>query len=103
MRTFGEAPPPPSFFDRLKTGLSKTGLGDILTKKKIGKDTDAYKAYSIGKLPPAHLHARATRYAVKLFLAHLHEVMYVQHHGRKPPLPYAIGILGHAHKIEPVM
>ncbi len=35
MRTFGEAPPPPSFFDRLKTGLSKTGLGDILTKKKL--------------------------------------------------------------------
>ena len=35
MRTFGEAPPPPTFFDRLKTGLSKTGLGDILTKKKL--------------------------------------------------------------------
>ena len=34
MRTFGEAPPPPTFFDRLKTGLSKTGLGEILTKKK---------------------------------------------------------------------
>ena len=32
MRTFGEAPPPPTFFDRLKTGLSKTGLGEILTK-----------------------------------------------------------------------
>jgi hypothetical protein len=75
---------------------------DILTKKKIGKDTDAYKAYSVGKLPPAHIHARATRYAVKLLLAHLHEVMYVQHHGRQPPLPYAIGILGHAHKISPV-
>lgn len=75
---------------------------DILTKKKIGKDTDAYKAYSVGKLPPAHIHARATRYAAKLLLAHLHEVMYVQHHGRQPPLPYAIGILGHAHKISPV-
>jgi fused signal recognition particle receptor len=35
MRTFGEAPPPPTFFDRLKTGLSKTGLGEILTKKKL--------------------------------------------------------------------
>ena len=28
MRTFGEAPPPPTFFDRLKSGLAKTGLGD---------------------------------------------------------------------------
>jgi fused signal recognition particle receptor len=35
MRTFGAAPPPPTFFDRLKTGLSKTGLGEILTKKKL--------------------------------------------------------------------
>ncbi|MEI7790028.1 MAG: signal recognition particle-docking protein FtsY [Alphaproteobacteria bacterium] len=35
MRTFGEAPPPPTFFDRLKSGLSKTGLGEILTKKKL--------------------------------------------------------------------
>src|SRR6201996_797499 len=35
MRTFGEAPPPPTFFDRLKSGLAKTGLGEILTKKKL--------------------------------------------------------------------
>ena len=35
MRTFGEAPPPPTFFDRLKTGLAKTGLGEILVKKKL--------------------------------------------------------------------
>ncbi|MFO1248660.1 MAG: signal recognition particle-docking protein FtsY [Alphaproteobacteria bacterium] len=41
MRTFGEAPPPPTFFDRLKAGLSKTGLGEILTKKKL--DADAVK------------------------------------------------------------
>jgi fused signal recognition particle receptor len=41
MRTFGEAPPPPSFFDRLKTSLSKTGLGEILTKKKLDADAIA--------------------------------------------------------------
>ena len=35
MRTFGEAPPPPTFLERLKSSLSKTGLGDILTKKKL--------------------------------------------------------------------
>jgi fused signal recognition particle receptor len=39
MRTFGEAPPPPTFFDRLKSGLAKTGLGEILTKKKLDADT----------------------------------------------------------------
>src|SRR5580698_4719426 len=41
MRTFGEAPPPPTFFERLKSGLSKTGLGEILTKKKLDADTIA--------------------------------------------------------------
>jgi fused signal recognition particle receptor len=41
MRTFGEAPPPPTFFDRLKTGLSKTGLGEFLTKKKLDAATIA--------------------------------------------------------------
>ena len=35
MRTFGEAPPPPTFLERLKTSLSKTGLGEILTKNKL--------------------------------------------------------------------
>jgi fused signal recognition particle receptor len=35
MRTFGEAPSPPTFLERLKTSLSKTGLGEILTKKKL--------------------------------------------------------------------
>lgn len=66
---------------------------------KIGKDTDAYKAYIQGKLPPAHIHARAKRYAVKLFLSHWHEVAYVDRYGQQPPLPYPIAHQAHAHKI----
>jgi hypothetical protein len=72
-----------------------------LEKFNIGKSTDAYKAYSEGRLPPAHIHARAKRYAVKLLLAHYHEVAYKDHYGKEPPLPYAVGILGHAHIIAP--
>lgn len=87
--------------ERNERGDFTVQAAQVLERKKIGKDTDAYKAYIKGKLPPAHLHARATRYAVKLFLAHLHEVMYLQHFKRPPPLPYAIGILGHAHKSSP--
>lgn len=71
-----------------------------LKKYNIGKTTDAYKHYSVGKLPPAHIQARAKRYAVKLFLAHFHEVMYKDHYKIMPPNPYPIAILGHAHKIE---
>jgi fused signal recognition particle receptor len=46
MRQFGEAPPPPTFFERLKEGLAKSagtlGLADILVKKKL--DADAVQA-----------------------------------------------------------
>ena len=72
----------------------------ILTKKKIGKNTEAYKWYSQGKLPPAHIHARARRYAVKIFLSHFFEVAYEIKYGKRPPEPYSIAILNHAHKIE---
>lgn len=72
---------------------------DVLRRKKIGRDTDAYKSYSIGKLPPAHIHARAKRYAVKLFLAHYHETGYKLHFKTEPPAPYPIAILGHGHRI----
>lgn len=58
------------------------------------------KTYAEGKLPDGHLHARAKRYAVKLFLSHLHEV-WRKNEGLEVPLPYPIAQLGHAHKIEP--
>lgn len=71
-----------------------------LAKHKIGKTTDAYKAYSVGKLPPAHIHARAKRYTVKMFISHLHEV-WRKKEGLEVPKPFAIAHLDHVHKIEP--
>lgn len=71
-----------------------------LKKYKIGKETDAYKAYIEGKLPPAHIHARAKRYAVKLFLSHFHEALYRTHYGKMPPKPYVYEHGGHAHVIR---
>lgn len=70
-----------------------------LEKYNIGKNTDAYKWYSQGKLPPAHINQRASRYAVKIFLSHLFSVWYEMEHKEKPPKPYAIAILNHAHEI----
>jgi hypothetical protein len=67
---------------------------------RVGKSKEAWKHYSVGKLPPGHLHSRAKRYAVKLFLAHWHETAYRAHFKAEPPLPYAIAILGHTHKIN---
>lgn len=68
---------------------------------KIGKTTDAYKWYSQGKLPPAHIQQRCERYATKIFLSHFWEIWYLLHHKALPPNPFAIGILGHAHKFNP--
>jgi hypothetical protein len=70
-----------------------------LKKYKIGKDTDAYQFYSRGMLPPGHIEQRAERYAVKIFLSHLFSVWYEMDRGEKPPKPYAIAILNHAHEI----
>ena len=78
----------------------KTQAAAKLEKYNIGKATDAYKSYSIGKLPPAHVHARATHYAVKIFLSHLFEV-WREIEGLPIPKPFAIAILGHAHEIKP--
>lgn len=67
---------------------------------KVGKSTEAYKHYKEFRLPPGQIDARARRFAVKLFLAHLFDVMYKAEYGKEPPLPYPIAILGHAHHIK---
>jgi hypothetical protein len=86
---------------RNEEGRFKEQAEEKLRKFKIDKSTDAYKSYSIGKLPPAHIHTRAERYATKLFLAHLHHIMYHVEFGVDPPKPYVIGQLGHVHYIPP--
>lgn len=92
--------------ERKEREIARNGSGDLadqaaakLVKFKIGKGTEAFKAYSDGRLPDAHIHARAKRWAVKLFLAHWHHVAYECHYGVAPPKPYALTILGHAHEI----
>jgi len=67
---------------------------------RVKKTTDAYKFYIIGKLPPAQIDARARRWAVKIFLSHLHAEWYRRHFNQEPPKPFAIAILGHAHEIK---
>ena len=73
----------------------------ILAAKRIGRNTNAYQWYSQGKLPPAHIHARAKRYAVKVFLSHWHHVSYEVEYGEPPPRPYVIEHLGHADYMAP--
>jgi hypothetical protein len=88
--------------------ITKNEAGDFadqaaatLLAKKFGQDTMAIKYYQQGKLPPARIHARARRYSVKLFLSHLHHVMYESHYGTQPPKPYIIEHGGHVHFVRP--
>lgn len=91
----------------LETELNEKGhyadqAAKILATKNIGKDTDAYKAYSQGKLPKAQIQRRATRWATKIFVVHVFEEMYKVHNNGKEPEPfYVFTHLGHKDYIEP--
>jgi len=84
---------------RNEAGLYADQAAAKLEKFDIGHDTDAYKAYSAGFLPPAHIHGRAERWTVKLFLSHYHAVAYETHYGTPAPKPYVFDHLGHQHEI----
>jgi Transposase IS116/IS110/IS902 family len=73
----------------------------MLSAKKWRKETISRAAYEEGKLPQGHVHARAKRWAVKLFLAHYHHVAYEVRFGQPPPMPYVISILGHGDYVGP--
>ena len=74
----------------------------ILASKNIGKSTEAYKWYSEGKLPPAHLTARAYRWVEKIFLSHLFEEMYRVRYNKVPARYYTLEHLdGHHKEIDP--
>jgi hypothetical protein len=52
-------------------------------------------------LPPAQIDARARRWVVRIFISHVHHVMYIDHYAELPPKPFAIAHLNHAHEIKP--
>ncbi len=113
------------------SGENQAAALAIITGKKFGKDTQAIKWYSghfdpvkvsealsLGEglinlvpskkpnpewamLPPAQIHARARRWAVKLFLSHYHEVAFWVRFKQPPPSPYVFAHLGHVDRIAP--
>ena len=86
---------------RNEAGDLKDQAATKLVKYNIGKTTDAYGYYSKGFLPPAHIHARAKRWTVKLFLAHWHWVAFESTFGTPPPFPYVIEHMGHVDLLAP--
>lgn len=78
-----------------KLALDSEAPNDILKGRKLKPGE------GLNMLPPAHIHSRAKRYAVKLFLAHYHHVAYVLVLKQEPPRPYIIEHGGHIDFIAP--
>jgi hypothetical protein len=57
--------------------------------KRVGKNTVTGKANAKGMLSDGHIDRRARRYAVKVFLSHVHAQAYHDYHGADAPMPYA--------------
>ncbi len=96
------------YAERKEQEQAKNEAGDFsaqaaqaLLQKRYGKETAARKFYEDGQLPPAHIHARAKRYAVKLFLSHWHHVAYELRYGKAPPKPYILTTDAHTHFLVP--
>lgn len=96
-------------FKRKKAELKKKnerGLFREVANKKmadglVAKTTETWKHWEAGHLSPGHIHNRARRWTMSLLISHLHEVMFMDYHGEKAPLPYifeAPGDLSHDHR-----
>lgn len=72
-----------------------------LAAKKFDPTTDAYKHYMEGHLPPARIHMRAKRWAVKMFLSHMQAVWWEHATGTKPRAPYIMAKAPHGDYIPP--
>lgn len=87
--------------DRNERGLFADQAALALAKKSYRDDTLAKGHYQAGKLPPAQIHARARRYAVKMFLSHLFECWHYSHYKSLGPMPYSIAHMEHIDYITP--
>ena len=73
----------------------------ILASKNFDKSTTAYKEYSKGRLPKAHIAARAQRWVEKIFLSHLFEEMYRVKYNKIPSRYYTLEHVDGHHKELP--
>ena len=85
---------------KLSPGIVRNLLDQGLTEKlyMIGATNVGDEA---PMLPPAHIHARARRWTVKIFLYFWFAEAYYRQWHREPPLPYVIDQLKHTDLIWP--
>lgn len=86
--------------ERNEAGLFADQAARSLEERNI-RDPELRKTLEAGRLPAGRLDLRARRYATKLFLAHLHHVMYESRYNEAPPKPYILTRPEHTHYIAP--
>ena len=84
---------------RNEAGEHAEVAAQTLKERRIGEN-ETRKHYEAGRLPPGRLDFRARRVAIKLFLAHFHDVLMWNETGKRAPMPYAFAHMGHAHIME---
>lgn len=90
------------YHERKELLVKRNEAGHFAERAKIFKTNSAEvrKTLAEGKLPAGNLDRQACNYAAKIFLSHLHAVMYWDRYKKAPPRPFAIQHLGHAHEIK---
>lgn len=83
-----------------KGTVSRMGALEQSKRAEFLKSIKGEPGSGVNMLPPAHIHARATRWVVKIFLAHWHAEAFRKAFGKEPPVPYVVAHLGHTHIIE---
>jgi hypothetical protein len=73
---------------------------DAPQKFPVAIPKKALEGKGVPMLPPAHIHAKARRWTVKLFMSHLFEVAYLHEHKELPSEPFVLSMDGHNRKIE---
>ena len=98
---------PDSFYGRfyrerkaLLVKRNESGVYAERAKIYTTRSADVKKTLKEGKLPDGNLDRQACNITAKIFLSHLHAVMYWDHYKKAPPKPFPIAILGHAHIIK---
>jgi len=63
-------------------------LSGVAERERCVKKHHVGPGKGVPMLPPNHVHDRARRWVAKIFLSHLHHVMYEDYYGTEPPVPY---------------
>ena len=92
----------PIYGSRKKLIVERNEAGYNAERAKTFRTTsnEVRAALKKGMLPAGNLDRQACNFVAKIFLSHLHAIMYWDKYKRSAPKPFAISILGHAHEIR---